>query len=467
VSFAAAITLAFIITGEADPRFMGKLRLVITQRVRRILGAAAGLYVALFVVELCIVWQLSSEYLVPILWALQIVSFQLVPYILVVAIRILSVDEKRRQSRYLKEAESLVTRLDPYVIGITGSYGKSSVKNMLGELLQITHKATFWPPKGVNTLMGVTAAIRNSLRPEHVTAVVEMAAYRRGSIRKLCELTPPKAGIITAIGIMHLERFGSPEEIYRAKTELAQSIPADGILVCNGDDTNARRAAEEFSKQTTLLYGFDNSKGDLACHIKEIVIKEDGTHFELVHLGKSYKSDTGLLGRPALSNAMASFTMACALGADPNFVLGAIRNLKPLDNRLSIRKNGEVTYIMDAYNSNPIGFTAALEVLGAYPAQRRFLFTPGMIELGERQFEENKRAAQAAAAVCDKIFLIGPENREALHAGLREAQYSEENIVFCDTRDIGFELLHGLVSNGDVILVENDLTDLYEGEERF
>jgi UDP-N-acetylmuramoyl-tripeptide--D-alanyl-D-alanine ligase len=142
-------------------------------------------------------------------------------------------------------------------------------------------------------------------------------------------------------------------------------------------------------------------------------------------------------------------------------------NLEPVDNRLVLDTKSPVAYLRDAYNSNPTGFVAALEVLQALPATRRVLMTPGMIELGDQQFDHNKAAAQMAAGICDLVIIVGVINREALLAGLREANYPEEKTLVVDNRDQAFSAVSSRCSKGDLVLIENDLGDLHEGKVRF
>jgi UDP-N-acetylmuramoyl-tripeptide--D-alanyl-D-alanine ligase len=383
------------------------------------------------------------------------------------ATKILSPAEKRLQQYYYNDARRILAEVNPFVIGITGSYGKTGAKAALGDLLTQTLGSTFWPKKSINTVMGITRTIRETMRPHHKFAVIEMGAYNIGSIKRLCDFTPPRAALVTAVGIMHLERFGSPENVYKAKSEIAQALPEDGILVCNGDSPNARRMAETHKRATTLLYGFDLTKGPLDCFATDITYDEHGTSFVVHYKGQQYPGRTPLLGRPALSNALGAFTMACALGAEPAFAVACMGNLPPVDNRLVLDKGASVSYLRDAYNSNPTGFEAALDVLKNLSATRRILITPGMIELGDQQYEENKRLARMAASVCDLVYVVGTTNREAILAGLTEADFPRTKTIIADTRDEAFKLLGEQSAGGDLVLIENDLGDLHEGKVRF
>ena len=454
----ALLLLAFA-WWEGDPRKEGKLPLNMTARATRIYYLGWGITLALQ----CLLFLLSS----PFLWIALVLLVQATPLVLAAATLCLAPDEARRQKKLMREARERWTAVSPYAIGITGSYGKTSTKHILGELLQTTLGATFWPDKGINTPMGITREIRSRLQKHTPYAVIEMGAYGPGSIKRLCDLTPPHAGIITGIGIAHLDRFGSEDIIRKTKGELAQAIPHNGILVCNGDNGGTRRLAQENPKKQTLLYGFDKTKGPLDCWIENYTATLEGARFVLHWEGERYEVKTPLLGKSAISNIAAAFTMACALGAQPALVVGAIAHLRPVKNRLELSKDEEITYLHDAYNSNPEGFTSALETLAILPATKRILMTPGMIELAGKRQEEHHRIGQKAAAVCDLAIIVGETNRQALMGGLKEGGMIPEKILLTATREEAFACLRAHASKGDAVLIENDLPDLYEAQERF
>lgn len=449
-----------------DPRTTGKVRLVMTDRAKKLYAVALILSLGTLI-TLTTLFLAATVYALFWLWVCVILLIQFAPLILAISATSLWPFEAILQRRYMDEARAKVNSLKPCVIGITGSFGKTSTKAIVGELLSTTLAATFWPAKGINTPMGITRDIRARLSRVFPYAVIEMGAYHIGSIKRLCAITPPSAGIITAVGTMHLERFGGPEAVYRAKSELAQAIPLDGILVANGDNNGARRMAKEFPKRVTLLYGMDSSKGPLDVRADGVTFSPDGMTFLIVYQGRSFPARTKLLGAPAVSNILAGFTMACALGAKPELVVAAIANLDPVENRLSLKRDGAITYLQDAYNSNPTGFAGALEVLQKMPAKRRVLMTPGMIELGNTQFAENEKIATLAAGICDFIFVVGDTNRAAWLKGLQERRYPENQIFVVEGRGEAFDMIAKLRTEGDVILIENDLPDLYERAEGF
>ena len=466
--------ISFLIVGylEQNPIKFGKIKLVLTQRAKRILYVSIFLtaIVALIIIKthfgiFCTVNNPCSPFVLAIKLILLI---QFLPLSLVLSNLILSPYEKYVQNSFLNEAKAKLANINPYIIGITGSYGKTSTKNALTEILNTALAPTFTTPKSYNSIMGIVKVIRENLSNAHKYAVIEMGAYHQGSIAKLCKFTPPKAGILTCVGLAHLERHKNEESIYIAKSELPQAIPQDGILVCNGDNSGSRRAAKEYRKDNTYLYGFDNSNNDLDCLATEITPLDTGSSFKLHWKGKTYEVETKLNGETSISNLLACFTMACALGANPEYVVAVIRSIKPVDNRLDVKNEGDNFIIHDAYNSNPVGFMDALKKLKEHKeSSRKILMTPGMVELGNKQFSENQKVAEFAGSFCDKAIIVAETNREALRSGLLKGGMKEENILIVNTRDEAFSTFFSQKTHKDILLIENDLTDNYEVEEKF
>ena len=487
-SVVALIAIVVIALREEDPRKTGKIKLNMTARAKRIFNLAAALYVVALAAASVVMYQLAlpqgAGIVLLAFWLNQVLLIRSQPLFLVIANSMLQPYETSLQEGFPNEARALLKKYNPTVIGITGSYGKTSTKIILREILSSV-APTFVPPGSINSYMGVTREIREKLQPIHKYAVIEMGAYYMGSIRRMCTLTPPNAAIITAIGIMHLERFGGQDSVLKAKSELAQALPEDGILVVNGDDINCRRIAKENPKKTVLHYGWDESNGPLDAMIYDVTANDKGSNFKIRYKGEVYEGFTQLLGKPLLSNALASFTLACALGIAPQTVISAMRNVRTEKNRLEpvkvpistlkVKENGngaapspgEVLRLNDAYNSNPIGFAAALDVLGQVSGGRKILVTPGMIELGDRQEMENKKAAEKAAGICDLVLVVGDTNRKALTDGLIAGGLDTQKCQNFDDMHTALTYLSTFCQDGDVVLIENDLGDLYEGPVSF
>jgi UDP-N-acetylmuramoyl-tripeptide--D-alanyl-D-alanine ligase len=453
----AAFLIGAILLGwlQPDPRRSGKIPLRLTWRARRVLTIVIVLATAL--------WMLSAYgYSVHGIQAPLIASsivFAFFPLVLVLANLVLLPYERHVQRSYEVDAARHLADVRPLIIGITGSYGKSSSKAVLAHILQF-HAPTLAASGSINTLMGITRHIREELVTGHRYMVVEMGAFKTGSIRRLCELTPPSAGLITAVGDMHLERFGSHEEIVKAKGELAEALPPGGVLVVNADSPGALKIARASTRCRVLLYG-ETSGEDLSTRVERFRVSNAGSSVVLRTAAAEDACVTPLGGRPIIRNLAGAFTLATALGVDPAIAVASLRTLKPVANRLEVVDEGGITWIRDAYNSNQLGFRAALEVAAALPACARVLATPGVIELGPQQFDVNRALSREASAVCDHTLVVSDTNREAFVAGHRDAG-REPKLVTVETRDEAFGWLKEHVTAGDLVILENDLPDLYE-----
>lgn len=444
---------------QPDPRVSGKITLKMTWRATRIAAVGGVLAVLLWTAWVAIDGPgLRGVYVAGAL------SLVFMPLLLVLANALLSPYERSVQHAYRREATDLLARVRPFTVGITGSYGKSSAKAMLAHLLQFK-APTLAATGSINTVMGLTRHIRENLVFGHQFMVVEMGAYGIGSIRRLCAFTPPQAAIVTAVGDMHLERFGSLENIFLAKRELAEALPDGGVLVVNADSPNALRMAQTVPNRRALLYGALSSE-DLDTRLGQVRFSADGTSFVLRTRTAEYACFTPVHGRPIVHNLAGAFTMAVALGVDPAVAVAAMRTLRPVSNRLEVVEDRGIVWVRDAYNSNQHGFRAALEVAAALSAATRVLVTPGVIELGEAQREVNATLSREAAAVCDYTLVVGDTNRAAFEEGHRAAGRSDR-LVIVTSRTAAFRWIGQHVKAGDLVVLENDLPDLYEHTEGF
>lgn len=488
LNLAIALGLAYVAGLEEDPRTAGKLALKMTDRAKRIFNLSNTIY---FISLLLLLFYFAHDFsdakvaklTMATFWLIQVVAFFAEPLILILANALLDPYEKDLQEGFANEARKVLARVHPFVVGITGSYGKTSSKVILTDILNSV-SPTFTTPRSINSYMGVTREIRERMKPQHKYAVIEMGAYYMGSIKRMCSLTPPNAALVTAVGPMHLERFGSQENVFKAKSELPEALPKDGILVINGDYEYCRKMGENHKDKRVFVYGLDEEKGHIDALMFDVEPTEKGTNFSIRWQGNVYKGSTSLLGRPMLSNALGTFTMACVLGLNPELVLAVIKNVKTESNRLEPQRaaiaslqavrngkpprDGNVLRLNDAYNSNPQGFNGALEVLHRVKGGRKILVTPGMIELGDKQFEENKNCAKNAAAFCDLVVIVGSTNKQALVEGLNEGGLKEEKLKLVGTmREALNFLAEDYCLDGDVVLIENDLPDLYESVPTF
>jgi UDP-N-acetylmuramoyl-tripeptide--D-alanyl-D-alanine ligase len=448
---------ALLIAGQPDPRRSGKITLKLTWRATRVV-AVAGVVASVF----WFAWNVLDASALRALYTASALVVLLLPLWLILANALLAPYERHVQQRYEADAVRTLDRVRPFIVGITGSYGKSSTKSMLAHILQFKGP-TLAASGSINTLMGITRHIRENLVFGCEFMIVEMGAYGIGSIRRLCQLTPPSAAIVTAVGDMHLERFGSLENIVQAKSELAQALPSGGLLVVNADSPGALRIARTVPDRRVLLYG-ETSTEDLDTRLTKVEFTRQGTSFVLTTRSGEYACFAPIHGRPIILNLAGSFTLALALGVDPEVIVASFRTMKPVSNRLEVVEDRGVTWIRDAYNSNQMGFRAALEVAAALPVQHRVLVTPGVIELGAMQPEVNQALSKSAAEVCDNTLVVSETNRDAFVAGHRDAGRSDR-LVAVPTRTDAFAWIKDHVHDGDAVILENDLPDLYERSE--
>lgn len=353
---------------------------------------------------------------------------------------------------YVKDAaRRLAERPDLLVVGITGSYGKTSVKNYLNALLSVKYNVLM-TPGSYNTTMGVVRTVREMLRPSHQLFIAEMGAKQTGDIKEICDLVHPKYGIITSIGEQHLETFGSLDNIIATKFELADAIPADGYAILNYDNEHIRHRA--VTVPTVTYGGADSAAG---YRYSDMAVDTHGCQFTLTAPdGESCRYTTHLLGGHNIQNLAGCMALAHTLGISLKEMVYPVRLLKPVEHRLQLLPNG---YIDDAYNSNPAGFRSALDTLAAFSAQR-ILVTPGMVELGDRQAVLNRDLGEYAATRCDWAVLVGLKQAPPLKEGLLAGGFPEDRIFVAETLTEGLNFVNGLPREGErIVLLENDLPD--------
>jgi UDP-N-acetylmuramoyl-tripeptide--D-alanyl-D-alanine ligase len=305
--------------------------------------------------------------------------------------------------------------------------------------------------------------IREELRDEHECFVVEVSAYGPGEIREVCDIVRPQLAILTAVGVQHLERFGTPERIAEAKYELIQSLPEGGPAVMNADDPTCLRLADRARREgkRVLLYGMGEADG-LALRGVDVAVGARGSRFQAVSAtGERAAFETPLLGRWNLSNILGALAAAVECGVPLGAMRDAVAALKPAPRRLELREEGGIIRILDVANANPRGAEMALEVLGQFTGGQRILITPGMVELGPIEAEENRRFGQKAAAVCDHVVLVGPEQTRPIRQGLQEAGFPDAKVRVARHAGEVADQLADIVRPGDVLLYENRLPDTY------
>ena len=359
---------------------------------------------------------------------------------------------KRKAINKIKNMKSLK------VIGITGSYGKTSSKNILNDILNIKYNS-LPTPKNFNTPFGLMITINNYLDKFTDVFIAEMGACQSGDIKELCDLVHPKYGIITKIGVAHLATFGSRENIQKTKFELIESLPSDGVGILNGDDEWQRNYKIKNNCKIKWI-GIDSD--DVDVRAKNITLSPKGTEFDCYFKGddKPYKFETKLLGYANVYNILAGIALGREFGMTIEQLQAGVSKVKAVEHRLELKINGDITIIDDAYNSNPTGAKMALDVLKMMPG-KHIVVTPGMIELGDEEYQKNKEFGTQIAESADEVILVGAEKTKPILEGLKEKGYDENKIHVINDVLKAFPLIQTLKENETYVLLENDLPDIF------
>lgn len=428
-----------------------KLPLEITSRIKRLMVTILILYV-IIISLICFNYNgsLQKYYL----FISTIVYFNY--FIVYLANLINTPIEKCVYLYYKYKAKKKLKSLNNMeVIGITGSYGKTSTKNALNEILNEKY-ISFKTPKNYNTNYGLIRTINEYIDKYNNYFVAELGAFKKGDIKSRCKIVEPKYGILTKIGLAHLESFKTEENIIKGKFELIESLPKDGIAVLNKDDL---KQVNYKLKNTckVLWYAIDNKTADVFAD--NIKYSESGMEFDVYINNSKSHFKTRLLGKANIYNILASITLANELGLNIEQIKNGVLKIKPVPHRLELKNSGKITIIDDAYNSNPEGSKMAIEVLGLMPG-KKVVITPGMIELGSKQYEVNYNFGKYIAEVADLVILVGVEQTKPIKDGLINAKYSNELISLNDVKE-AIKIAQTHYKEHTYILLENDLPDIF------
>lgn len=431
-----------------------KKPLVWTPRARRIYFTAA----AVALVAGAAVWLATKS----LMWTDTYVigAFALSHVVLLFANRILKPVEDKINKGYYDDAARILNGMpDLKVIGITGSYGKTSTKHYLNRILSEQFNVLM-TPGSYNTLLGVIRTIREMMKPYTEIFICEMGAKNIGDIKEICDLVHPQIGIITAVGEQHLESFKTIENVQRTKFELADALPADGTVYVNDDFPYV--ASRPVDNTECVRYSIGGSKA-AAFRVTAMNFHENGTDFTLASPQGEVQFTTRLIGEFNISNLIPAIATAMQLGMPIEKIRHAVERIEQVEHRLSMKRTpGGVTIIDDAFNSNPDGSRMALDVLASMKKGKRIIITPGMIELGDKQYEYNNRFGRKIASSADIAIIVGAYNRDAILMGLKDAGMPEEKVRAVDTFKEAQAVLGTLIAPGDTVLYENDLPDTFK-----
>ncbi|MBQ2408013.1 MAG: UDP-N-acetylmuramoyl-tripeptide--D-alanyl-D-alanine ligase [Bacilli bacterium] len=434
-----------------------KKPLAFTKRVKRLMVTEILIFLIPAIIMSLIVNSNNLWVCLTILGALPYFS-----YIIVFIANIINKPiEKMVYNHYMKCAKNKLKGMTELsVIGVTGSYGKTSSKNILNDILSIKYNVCP-TPKNFNTPNGLMLTINNHLDKFSDFMIAEMGAFKEGEIKELCDFVHPKYGILTKIGTAHMDSFGSQENIQKGKFELIENLPKDGVGVLNCDD-ELQVSYKLKNKCKILWVGIDNKKADVvASNIKQ---SYKGMTFDVefrnLNDKTKYQFETKLLGIPNVYNILAGLALGSHFGIPVEQLMQGVKKVRSIEHRLELKKYGDINIIDDAYNSNPVGSKMALDVLSLMPG-KKIIVTPGMIELGDRQYDLNKQFGMQIADVCDAVILVGEEQTKPIYDGLMEKKYKEKNIYVINDVKIAFKLMHEIKDKTTYVLLENDLPDIF------
>lgn len=380
---------------------------------------------------------------------LLIVRFLIITGVIFIINQITNIVKKfliQKAARKLSEQNNLL------VIGITGSYGKSTVKKFLHHILEQKYHV-IRTPRNINTEIGVAQFVLSTDLTGVEVFIVEMGAYQIGEIALICRMVKPKIGILTAINEQHLSLFGSIEKTQQAKYELLKSLPNDGLAVINFDNDYCREKVSEL-KCRVVSYGLDADQNP-DCLIKDVKSNLSGISF-IVKIDKSETEFlTPIVGEHNAMNIAPCLLIGTKLGIAMETMRNAVATLPP---SLKIFKYGNCDIIDDSYNSNPNGFKAALEIVNKYPTEKkRIVVTRGMLELGNESEIIHEKIGEEISIVADELVIITKDFVEPLSIGV--AGRFKTNVICKPTSAELLAYLRGLKDSSAVILLENRIPE--------
>lgn len=448
------VSAILVWTGVSELKKKFKKPLVFTKRVQRLYFTELAL---ILLVTASVAVYKQSVYVAA--WVMSLAT-AVSAFITMAVNWLMKPVEKHINNGFINDAKQRLAQMpDMKIVGITGSYGKTSTKHYLNRILSEKY-SVLMTPGSFNTPMGVVRTVREMMQPYNDLFIVEMGAKNIGDIKEICDIVHPQMGIVTAVGAQHLESFKSIENVQRTKFELVDALPADGFAVVNNDFPFV--ANREVSNVECVRYSVgDENKGDYRA--KNIKYSAQGTSFTVEGCGKSIELNTKLVGECNISNLMAAVIMAMKLDVPEQKIKYAVSKIEQVEHRLNVKRTASgITIIDDAFNSNPDGSRMALDVLGGMTTGKRIVITPGMIELGEKQAYFNEKFGEHIAETCDVAIVVGQYNREAILKGIKSKGMAEQNIKVADSFAEAQQMMLSFAKAGDTVLYENDLPDTFK-----
>lgn len=360
------------------------------------------------------------------------------------------------QLQILRAVRKLRAHKNLRVVGITGSFGKTSTKEYLATILATKYKV-LKTEASKNSAIGIAEIVLAKLTPSHELFVVEMGAYKQGEIAQMAQMVRPQVGIVTAINPQHQDLFGSLDATMKAKYELISEMPPDSVAICNGDDERVRTIAEwaHGDGKKVWFYTRNHHKlpewTDNIISAENIKVGQEDLAFTLRIRGERINLSARVLGEHQVSNILAAAACAWACGGMTlKDIAKGVAHIKPYTKTMQPEKslNG-ATFINDTFNNNPDAARAALNFLAKTRGKKILVFQP-MIELGEFAAEAHERVGCLAAQVCDEIFLTNDNFREFFERGVLTENAEKKVTVASPVETAG--KIKQMIGKGDTVL---------------
>ena len=448
-----AVLAAFSSWYIKKTRPKAKKKLVYTARVKRLVATGSVLTLALAVL---FAWMFISgiSYTFLIMAASNVLMFVFASLVNIINRPI----ELYINHWYYSDAKKIMKSRDNLkTVGVTGSYGKTSSKFILAQILAEKF-STLATPESYNTTMGVIKTVRMNLQRTNEVFVCEMGAKYVGDIKEICDFVFPKYALITSIGPQHLETFKNIGNIVKTKFELYDAVEDKSHVFVN---VSSKLIKENLPKGVKT-YSLEKQDGGMY-YAENISYSPDGAVFDFCGEGiEPVRLQTKLLGKHNILNVIGAAAIALEMGMTPSQIAVGVRKIKPVTHRLELKRHANgVAVIDDAFNSNVEGAKSAVEVLGSFEKGKRMLITPGMIELGDKQYEYNYEFGVQAAKYCDFITLVGKKQTVPIKEGILSAGFDEKNLYVAENLDDALAKMNEICTAGWTVLFENDLPDLY------
>ena len=427
-------------------------KLVFTARIKRMFVTTFAVFAILV-----LVYGTNYDNLFGKISIILLLAFSIVTPILTLFVRFITAPVEKCVSKwYINDARKILKNHKSLkVIGITGSYGKTTTKFILSRILSEKYNVVC-TPQSFNTPMGVVRTIRSDIKPSTEIFVCEMGAKNVGDIKEICDIVNPQFGIITSVGPQHLETFKTVDNVFKTKFELADAISKNGGKTYVNLDSLA--IAERIPENSYLTYGTNNA--DFI--ISDITLDRFGSNFTVTLKDKKIELTTRLLGMHSIINIAGAVAIAYDLGVSENDIKFAVASLKPYEHRLELKTSVNSSLMIDdAYNSNPEGCLEAVRVLSSFKGMKKVIITPGLIELGDKEYEANFNLGLEAAKYCDIIILVGVNRSKPMADAVNTTDFNKDSLFVAKSFFEAMDIYSRFADNNTVLLIENDLPDNY------